>query len=115
MVRMVPFLDRPGPPRGDEYGVRSLRACPVEESPNQMSVQDKTGTSRRGQALTGAFAGVAVIAVLVAVYIGIQVSDGDDTRPAAQPAASAPASSSARSSSFQASMTACSSAASARL
>ena len=56
-----------------------------------MSVQDKTRTNRRGQALTGAFAGVAVIAVLVAVYIGIQVSDGDDTRPAAQPAASAPA------------------------
>src|SRR5687767_8607978 len=81
---------RPGPPRGDEYGVRSLRACPVEESPNQMSVQDKTGTSRRGQALTGAFAGVAVLAVLVAVYIGIQVSDGED-KPAAPAAASAPA------------------------
>ncbi|AGZ43238.1 FKBP-type peptidyl-prolyl cis-trans isomerase [Actinoplanes friuliensis] len=56
-----------------------------------MSVQDKTGTSRRGQALTGAFAGVAVIAVLVAVYIGIQVSDDDETTPAAAPAASAPA------------------------
>jgi peptidylprolyl isomerase len=52
-----------------------------------MSVQDKTGTSR-GQALTGAFAGVAVIAVLVAVYIGIQVSDGEE-KPVA--AASAPA------------------------
>ena len=48
-----------------------------------MSVQDKTGTSRRGQALTGAFAGVAVIAVLVAVYIGIQVSD--DPAPASRP------------------------------
>lgn len=55
-----------------------------------MSVQDKTGTSRRGQALTGAFAGVAVIAVLVAVYIGIQVSDGEPA-PAAPAAASAPA------------------------
>jgi peptidylprolyl isomerase len=56
-----------------------------------MSVQDKTGVSRRGQALTGAFAGVAVIAVLVAVYIGIQVSDGDDSPAAAPAAASAPA------------------------
>ena len=56
-----------------------------------MSVQDKTGTSRRGQALTGAFAGVAVLAVLVAVYIGIQVSDGDDEQAAAPAAASAPA------------------------
>ncbi len=55
-----------------------------------MSVQDKTGTSSRGQALTGAFAGVAVLAVLVAVYIGIQVSDGDD-KAAAPAAASAPA------------------------
>ena len=53
-----------------------------------MSVQDKTGMSRRGQALTGALAGVAVIAVLVAVYIGIQVSDDE---PAAPAAASAPA------------------------
>ncbi|MGW4947877.1 FKBP-type peptidyl-prolyl cis-trans isomerase [Actinoplanes sp. NPDC004185] len=56
-----------------------------------MSVQDKTGTSRRGQALTGAFAGVAVIAVLVAVYIGIQVSDGDDKPATPVAAASAPA------------------------
>jgi peptidylprolyl isomerase len=55
-----------------------------------MSVQDKTGTGRRGQALSGALAGVAVIAVLVAVYIGIQVSDGDD-KAAAPAAASAPA------------------------
>jgi peptidylprolyl isomerase len=50
-----------------------------------MSAQDKTGTSRRGQALTGAFAGVAVIAVLVAVYVGIQMSDDD--KPAAAPSA----------------------------
>src|SRR4051812_28459640 len=85
-VEVRPGLTPPG-----EYGVRSLAACPVrQESPNQMSVQDKTGTSRRGQALSGAFAGVAVIAVLVAVYIGIQVSDGDD-KPAATAAASAPA------------------------
>ena len=55
-----------------------------------MSVQDKTGTSRRGQALTGALAGVAVIAVLVAVYIGIQVSDDEPATPAPA-AASAPA------------------------
>jgi peptidylprolyl isomerase len=47
-----------------------------------MSAQDKTASSRRGQALAGALAGVAVIAVLVAVFIGIQVSDGDD-KPAA--------------------------------
>jgi peptidylprolyl isomerase len=56
-----------------------------------MSVQDKTGTSRRGQALTGAFAGVAVIAVLVAVYIGIQVSDDPAPAVPAAAAASAPA------------------------
>jgi len=64
-----------------------------------MTVQDKTGSSRRGQALSGAFAGVAVIAVLVAVYVGIQVSD-DKQQPAAasanaaasaDPAATAPA------------------------
>jgi peptidylprolyl isomerase len=62
-----------------------------------MTVQDKTGTNRRGQALTGAFAGVAVIAVLVAVYVGIQVSDNEQ-QPApaaasapADPAAGAPA------------------------
>ena len=56
-----------------------------------MSVQDKTASSRRGQALSGALAGVAVIAVLVAVYIGIQVSDGGDDQAAAPAAASAPA------------------------
>jgi peptidylprolyl isomerase len=51
-----------------------------------MSAQDKTGTSRRGQAITGALAGVAVIAVLVAVYVGIQLSD-DDEKPTAAPTA----------------------------
>ena len=61
-----------------------------QESPIQMSDQDKTGTNRRGQALAGALAGVAVLAVLVAVYVGIQVSDGDD-KPASPVAASAPA------------------------
>ncbi|RSM41764.1 peptidylprolyl isomerase [Actinoplanes sp. ATCC 53533] len=55
-----------------------------------MTVQDKTGTNRRGQALTGAFAGVAVIAVLVAVYVGIQVSD-DEQQPAASAYAAASA------------------------
>ncbi|GIM74737.1 FKBP-type peptidyl-prolyl cis-trans isomerase [Winogradskya consettensis] len=55
-----------------------------------MSVQDKTASKRRGQALTGALAGVAVIVVLVAVFIGIQVSDDDKTTSAAAPAASAP-------------------------
>ncbi|MGA5298790.1 FKBP-type peptidyl-prolyl cis-trans isomerase [Nucisporomicrobium flavum] len=53
-----------------------------------MSVQDKTAGKRRGQALTGALAGVAVIAVLVAVFIGIQVSDDDD-KPAATSAPAA--------------------------
>ncbi|GAA2587765.1 hypothetical protein GCM10010435_77590 [Winogradskya consettensis] len=57
---------------------------------NTMSVQDKTASKRRGQALTGALAGVAVIVVLVAVFIGIQVSDDDKTTSAAAPAASAP-------------------------
>lgn len=44
---------------------------------------------RRGQAIAGALAGVAVIAVLVAVFVGIQVSDDDDQAPVAS--ASAPA------------------------
>jgi len=61
-----------------------------------MTVQDKTAGKRRSQALTGALAGVAVIAVLVAVFIGIQVSgdDGDKnnaTAPAASTQPSAPA------------------------
>jgi peptidylprolyl isomerase len=59
-----------------------------------MSVQDKTAAGkRRAQALSGVLAGVAVIAVLVAVFIGIQVSDDDDktTPAAAAPAASQPA------------------------
>ncbi|MEV4704435.1 FKBP-type peptidyl-prolyl cis-trans isomerase [Actinoplanes sp. NPDC049316] len=55
-----------------------------------MSVQDKTAGKRRGQALTGALAGVAVIAVLVAVFIGIQVS-GDDEPKNTAAAASQPA------------------------
>ena len=55
-----------------------------------MSVQDKTAGKRRGQALTGALAGVAVIAVLVAVFIGIQVS-GDDDKNSSAPAATQPA------------------------
>jgi peptidylprolyl isomerase len=46
---------------------------------------------RRGQAIAGALAGVAVIAVLVAVFVGIQLSDGDETPAAGAPAASAPA------------------------
>jgi peptidylprolyl isomerase len=45
---------------------------------------------RRGQAIAGALAGVAVIAVLVAVFVGIQLSD-DQTPAASAPAASAPA------------------------
>jgi peptidylprolyl isomerase len=68
-----------------------------------MSVQDKTASSRRGQALAGALAGAAVIVVLVAVFIGIQVSDGDEkptgtaaysgqsAPPAAPPATDVPA------------------------
>ncbi|MEV6600820.1 FKBP-type peptidyl-prolyl cis-trans isomerase [Actinoplanes sp. NPDC051346] len=56
-----------------------------------MTVQDKTD-GKRGQALAGALAGVAVIAVLVAVFVGIQRSDDDKATPAAGPAAaSAPA------------------------
>ncbi|AGL17330.1 FKBP-type peptidyl-prolyl cis-trans isomerase [Actinoplanes sp. N902-109] len=56
-----------------------------------MSVQDKTTGKRRGQALAGALAGVAVIAVLVAVFIIIQVSGDDDDKTSAAPAASVPA------------------------
>nr|BFE71420.1 hypothetical protein GCM10020092_047210 [Actinoplanes digitatis] len=48
-----------------------------------MSVQDKTGISRRGQAIIGALAGVAVIVILVVVYIVIQAADDD--KPAAAP------------------------------
>ena len=63
-----------------EYGVRVFQRVPSDRrAQNMMSVQDKTAAGkRRGQALTGALAGVAVIAVLVAVFIGIQVSDDDD-------------------------------------
>lgn len=52
-----------------------------------MSGQDQTAGNRRGQALTGALAGVAVIAVLVAVFVGIQVSDDDKGKQSAAPAA----------------------------
>ncbi|WP_306214301.1 FKBP-type peptidyl-prolyl cis-trans isomerase [Actinoplanes sp. RD1] len=56
-----------------------------------MSVQDKTAGKRRSQALLGALAGVAVIVVLVAVFVGIQLSGDDGTDPVAAPAPSAPA------------------------
>ncbi|HET6533706.1 MAG TPA: FKBP-type peptidyl-prolyl cis-trans isomerase [Actinoplanes sp.] len=47
---------------------------------------------RRRQAIAGALAGVAVIALLVAVFVIVQVSGGDDDTPAAAPPpASAPA------------------------
>ncbi|MEU7901284.1 FKBP-type peptidyl-prolyl cis-trans isomerase [Actinoplanes sp. NPDC049118] len=56
-----------------------------------MSAQDKTASSRRGQAITGAVAGVAVILVLVAVFVGIQLSDDDEPTAAPTPAATQPA------------------------
>jgi peptidylprolyl isomerase len=56
-----------------------------------MSAQDKTAASRRSQALIGAFAGVAVIAILVAVYVGIQLSDDDKPTAAPTAVASQPA------------------------
>ncbi|MFI7602020.1 FKBP-type peptidyl-prolyl cis-trans isomerase [Actinoplanes sp. NPDC049681] len=52
-----------------------------------MSGQDQTAGKRRGQALSGALAGVAVIAVLVAVFVGIQMSDDDKGKQSAAPAA----------------------------
>ncbi|GID91940.1 FKBP-type peptidyl-prolyl cis-trans isomerase [Amorphoplanes digitatis] len=56
-----------------------------------MSVQDKTGISRRGQAIIGALAGVAVIVILVVVYIVIQAADDDKPAAAPTPAATQPA------------------------
>ncbi|MET0419528.1 MAG: FKBP-type peptidyl-prolyl cis-trans isomerase [Actinoplanes sp.] len=47
---------------------------------------------RRGQAIAGALAGVAVVAVLVAVFFGVRAADsGDDKAPAAQAAPTQPA------------------------
>lgn len=47
----------------------------------------ETPAKRRGQAFAGAFAGVAVVIVLVAVFIGIKVADdGKPDAPAAQAA-----------------------------
>jgi peptidylprolyl isomerase len=73
---------------------------PTAERPtaDQLTNAESVANSRRrGQALAGALAGVAVIAVLVAVYVGIQVSGHDKTAaappaaaPAAQPSAAAP-------------------------
>jgi peptidylprolyl isomerase len=48
-----------------------------------------TTAKRRGQAYAGAFAGVAVVVVLVAVFIGIKVAD--DGKPDAQAAPTQPA------------------------
>jgi peptidylprolyl isomerase len=59
---------------------------PAADQPPDAGSADR----RRGPALVGALAGAAVIVVLVAVFVGIQVT-GDDTTPAAAPAASAPA------------------------
>jgi peptidylprolyl isomerase len=59
----------------------------TEQTVMQPSAGDR---KRRGQAIAGALAGVAVIAVLVAVFVGIQLSD-DDTPTATAPAPSAAA------------------------
>jgi peptidylprolyl isomerase len=51
-----------------------------------------TEAKRRGQAVAGGLAGVAVVAVLIAVFVGIKVSDDDKpAAPAAAPAPSQPA------------------------
>jgi peptidylprolyl isomerase len=54
-----------------------------------MSTQSPPDAKRRGQAVAGGLAGVAVVAVLVAVFIGVRASDsGDEDTPAAQAAPS---------------------------
>jgi peptidylprolyl isomerase len=54
-----------------------------------MSTQTSPAAKRRGQAVAGGLAGVAVVAVLVAVFIGVRASDsGEENTPAAQAAPS---------------------------
>jgi len=49
-----------------------------------------TEAKRRGQAVAGGLAGVAVVAVLIAVFVGIKVSDDDKPAAAGAPAAAPP-------------------------
>jgi peptidylprolyl isomerase len=56
-----------------------------------MSTPTTANAKRRGQAFAGGFAGVAVIVVLVAVFIGIKAADdGKPDAPAAQAAPAQP-------------------------
>jgi peptidylprolyl isomerase len=54
-----------------------------------MSNQSPPDAKRRGQAVAGGLAGVAVVAVLIAVFIGVRANDsGNEDIPAAQAAPS---------------------------
>ena len=54
-----------------------------------MSTQSPPDAKRRGQAVAGGLAGVAVVAVLIAVFIGVRAGDsGNEDTPAAQAAPS---------------------------
>jgi peptidylprolyl isomerase len=68
------------------------------QSPERPAADEPTGAEsdanarRRGQAVVGALAGVAVILVLVAVFVGVKVGGDDPARTsAAAPAPTAPA------------------------
>ncbi|MET0415662.1 MAG: DUF6479 family protein, partial [Actinoplanes sp.] len=71
--------------------VRSFRL--VRESRRDMSTQTAgpAAAKRRGQAIAGALAGVAVVAVLVAVFFGVRAADSGEDTPAAQAAPTQPA------------------------
>jgi peptidylprolyl isomerase len=54
------------------------------------SAEAAADTRRRGQAIAGALAGVAVIALLVAVFVIVQIGGKDTGTPAAAPPPAAP-------------------------
>ncbi|MCA2216386.1 FKBP-type peptidyl-prolyl cis-trans isomerase [Jidongwangia harbinensis] len=64
-------------------------AEPAAEQPT--TAEQAANAKRRGQAIAGALAGVGVIAVLIATFVLVQVSDDDPATPsAAPPSAAAP-------------------------
>jgi peptidylprolyl isomerase len=56
----------------------------------QTTAERAAAAKRRGQALIGAGAGLAVIAVLIATFVWVQLSDDPAAAPAAAPSATAP-------------------------
>ena len=60
-------------------------------APEPVPAESAGNAYRRGQAVVGALAGVAVIALLVAVWVIVRVGGDDDTPAAAPPPVAAPA------------------------